>query len=64
VKLAALAFVHLAERRIGDDLSDAAAQVGARHWQNLDPTARRSSRSGITMPPLPGCTESNRAVVS
>ena len=30
-ELAALEFVHLAERRVGDNLLDAAAQVGARH---------------------------------
>jgi hypothetical protein len=31
VELSALEVAHLGERRVGDDLPDAAAQLGARH---------------------------------
>jgi len=30
----------LGERRVADELLDAAAEPGARHWQSLDGTAR------------------------
>jgi hypothetical protein len=33
VELPAFEVAHIAELRVGDDLSDAAAQRGARHWQ-------------------------------
>ena len=35
MNLAPLPVVHLHERRVADDLLDAAAEVGARHWQSL-----------------------------
>jgi ATP-dependent DNA ligase len=40
VELAALKVTHFAERRLGHDLPDAAAQFGARHWPSLDRVAR------------------------
>jgi hypothetical protein len=36
VELAPLKIVHLGERRVADDLLDAAAQLGGRDWQSLD----------------------------
>jgi hypothetical protein len=36
VEFAALILEHLAQRRIGDDLLDPAAQLGARHWRRVD----------------------------
>ena len=38
VELAPLRIVHFGQRRVADDLLDAAAQLGARHWQSLDRT--------------------------
>jgi hypothetical protein len=35
LEIAALMIAHVAEWRVGDDLLDAAAQQGARHWQSL-----------------------------
>jgi hypothetical protein len=36
VELVALQVAHVAERRVGDSLPDAAAQLGARNWSSLD----------------------------
>src|SRR5918995_1625313 len=38
VELAPLLRAHVAQRRVAVYLLDAAAQVGARHWQSLDRT--------------------------
>jgi hypothetical protein len=35
-ELAPLIRAHVAQRRVGGHLLDAAAQLGARHWQRLD----------------------------
>jgi hypothetical protein len=36
MELAPLEVAHLGERRVADDLLDAAAQLGARHWRRVD----------------------------
>ena len=36
MELTALVRAHGAERRVADDLPDAAAQLGARHWRRVD----------------------------
>ena len=36
VELAPLEVAHLGERRVSDDLFDAAAQLRASHWERLD----------------------------
>ena len=36
MELPTLVFAELRERRVADDLADAAAQVSARHWRSLD----------------------------
>lgn len=41
VELAALVVAHLRERRVGDDLSDVAAQCGGRHRREPSPPAAR-----------------------
>jgi hypothetical protein len=36
VELSTLKLAHVAQRRVADDLLDAAAQLGARHWRRVD----------------------------
>src|SRR5215211_8525734 len=38
MELSPLKIAHLGQRRVGDDLLDATAQFGARHWRSVDPT--------------------------
>jgi hypothetical protein len=43
VELAALIRAQVAQRRVADDLPDAAAQVSARHWESLDRTGYQAA---------------------
>jgi hypothetical protein len=53
VERAALLRRHVTQRRVGDDLSDAAAQLGARHWRRVDRAGLLGGRCRIETPIAP-----------